>query len=270
MRHRIRRRSFHSVVVALCLMALLVTTGVQAAPLAPAQLPEVEALANPAIRFDPSSSTVPPGATFAVNVAVDNAADLGGFQFTMTFDPAVVKVQNVALGSFLGSTGRTVGAVGPVTPTVGTCKFGGFSYGAAAGPNGTGTVVSLTLQAVAVGSSNLTFTAAQLTNTQWDPLTVVTPTVVSGAVTVWVATLGDVNADGAGNSTDALIILSADVGMNTTYFCPMNCGDVNQDGYVDSTDALIILSYDVGMTVPFPIGQLGCPSSVTQPAGCNP
>jgi hypothetical protein len=81
---------------------------------------------------------------------------------------------------------------------------------------------------------------------------------------------GDVNVDGLVNSTDALIVLSADVGLNTSQFCPMNCGDVNADGYVDSTDALIILSYDVGMIVPFPVGQPGCPSSVTPPPGCTP
>jgi hypothetical protein len=84
------------------------------------------------------------------------------------------------------------------------------------------------------------------------------------------AALGGVNSDGLVNSTDALIVLSADVGMNTSAFCPMNCGDVNGDGYVDSTDALIILSYDVGMSVPFPVGTGACPSSVTQPPGCTP
>jgi hypothetical protein len=83
------------------------------------------------------------------------------------------------------------------------------------------------------------------------------------------AELGGVNNDGVVDSTDALIILSADAGLDTSQFCPMNCGDVNADGYVDSTDALIILSYDAGMSVPFPVGQPGCPSSVTQPAGCN-
>jgi predicted glutamine amidotransferase len=83
-------------------------------------------------------------------------------------------------------------------------------------------------------------------------------------------TLGDVNDDGLVDSTDALIVLSADVGMATSQFCPMNCGDVNGDGLVDSTDALIILSYDVGVTVPFPVGQPGCPSSATQPPGCSP
>src|SRR5690606_14479981 len=53
--------------------------------------------------------------------------------------------------------------------------------------------------------------------------------------------LGDVNSNGTVNSTDALIVLSADVGLNTLTYCPMNCGDVNADGAVNSTDALIIL-----------------------------
>ena len=43
--------------------------------------------------------------------------------------------------------------------------------------------------------------------------------------------LGGVNGDGAVDSTDALIILSADVGLNTSAYCPMNCGDVNGDGW---------------------------------------
>ena len=81
--------------------------------------------------------------------------------------------------------------------------------------------------------------------------------------------LGGVDGDGAVNSTDALIILSADVGINTSQYCPMNCGDVNGDGAVNSTDALLILSYDVGMTVPFPVGVGACPASVTPPAGCS-
>ena len=82
--------------------------------------------------------------------------------------------------------------------------------------------------------------------------------------------LGSVDGDRVVSSTDALIILSADAGLNTSQFCPMNCGDVNGDGLVNSTDALILLSYDVGVTVPFPVGEPGCSLSVTQPAGCTP
>jgi hypothetical protein len=82
--------------------------------------------------------------------------------------------------------------------------------------------------------------------------------------------LGDVNGDGLVNSTDALIVLSGDVGIAITQFCPANCGDVNADGYVNSTDALIILSHDVGMSIPFPIGSPGCPASVNLCPGCTP
>jgi hypothetical protein len=271
MRHCVERRSLHSIVVGLCLTALLVASGVEAASLVAAGFPEAEALVAPTIRFDPSSSTVSTGATLGVNIVVDNAADLGGFEFTMTFDPAVVTAVTVTLGSFLGSTGRSVGAVTPIIDnTMGTVKYAAFSMGTGPGPDDTGTLAVVTLQAVAAGSTGLNFSQAQLTDTQWYPMTVVTPSISAGTVTVSAGILGDVNGDGLVDSTDALIILSADVGVNTSQFCPMDCGDANADGYIDSTDALIILSYDVGKAVPFPIGQPGCPSSVTQPPGCTP
>jgi hypothetical protein len=47
-------------------------------------------------------------------------------------------------------------------------------------------------------------------------------------------------------------------------------GGVNSDGLVNSTDALIVLSYDVGMSAPFAVATGACPLSVTQPAGCTP
>lgn len=269
------RRALYSIIVALCLIALFVSAGAHAAPTALAALPEAAALASPLIRFNPSSTTVAAGATFVVDVLVDNATDLGAFEFTLSFNPAVVSLQSATLGSFLSSTGRTAVALPLTQHASGTYEYGGYTYAATRvlGPNGTGTLARLTFQAVAAGSSSLTFTAAQLTGTEWepDPLTVVTPTMNSGSVTVTAATgmLGDVNADGAVNSTDALIVLSADAGFPVSAFCPMNCGDTNADGFVNSTDALIILSYDVGMSVPFPLGQPGCPSSVTQPAGCS-
>lgn len=82
--------------------------------------------------------------------------------------------------------------------------------------------------------------------------------------------LGDVNDDGAVNSTDALIVLKGDVGLDISSHCPMNCGDVNGDGYVNSIDALLVLRFDVGLSVLFPLGEEGCPASVTPPPGCTP
>jgi hypothetical protein len=81
--------------------------------------------------------------------------------------------------------------------------------------------------------------------------------------------LGDINGDNAVNSTDALIILSCDAGLNTTNFCPMNWADVNEDGLINSTDALIILSHDVALPVSFPVGEAGYRNDVEPCPGCN-
>jgi hypothetical protein len=120
--------------------------------------------------------------------------DLGGYDFAVSFNPAVVQVQDVTLGSFLGSTGRPVSQLGPnINNSAGSFTFGGFSFGAAAGPSGTGTIAQITLQAVGSGSStSLTFTAAQLPNTQGAVQTPLTMTpglvTVSGAAATHTAT----------------------------------------------------------------------------------
>jgi hypothetical protein len=95
------------------------------------------------------------------------------------------------------------------------------------------------------------------------------PKSVTAHFTLAPGLLGDVNDDDVVNSTDALIVLSCDAGFDTSQYCPMNCGDVNSDGLVNSTDALIILSYDAEISVPYPVGEPGCPSSVTPCSGCG-
>jgi photosystem II stability/assembly factor-like uncharacterized protein len=73
---------------------------------------------------------------------------------------------------------------------------------------------------------------------------------------------GDVNQDGLVNSTDALIVLSCELGVS----CPPNftasCGDVNLDNVTNSTDALIILTCDAGLP--------SCPPRVGVPGACKP
>jgi hypothetical protein len=81
--------------------------------------------------------------------------------------------------------------------------------------------------------------------------------------------LGDANHDGLVNSTDALVVLKGDVGIDISQHCPIECGDVNDDGYVNSTDALIILKYDVGLSITQPVGTAGCYEGVVQPSGCS-
>jgi hypothetical protein len=146
---------------------------------------------------------------------------------------------------------------------------GGGTISPAAGPHtyNEGVVVPVT----AIASSGYTFTnwSGACSGSGTCSVTMNADKSVTANFTTGNGILGDVNGDDNLNSTDALIILSGDVGIDISQFCPINCGDVNADGLVNSTDALIILSYDVGITVPYPMGTSSCPSSVTC-AGCNP
>jgi hypothetical protein len=73
--------------------------------------------------------------------------------------------------------------------------------------------------------------------------------------------LGDVNADNATNSTDALIILSYDAGLDVgDHLNRINggVGDVNFVEPTNSTDALLVLSNEVSMTPDPDIGYKFC------------
>ncbi len=74
--------------------------------------------------------------------------------------------------------------------------------------------------------------------------------------------LGDVNGDESVNSTDALVMLSFDVGLPLPepYLerIAIGFGDINTDGLTGSTDALILLTWEIGFPVPYPVGQPVC------------
>lgn len=193
--------------------------------------------------------------------------ELGSYTATLYWDPAQL--------DYVGYSGGTT--TGWAAPTVNTDNVasGQLDFSAANPSGSTGIVNILNVDFDIIGSLgqagtvDLGFTAMAAASTFTDLMSYLCAvdcdyTIESCGI------LGDVNGDEVVNSTDALIILSCDVGLDVSQYCPMNCGDVNEDGLVNSTDALIILSYDVGQTVPYPIGESGCPSDVTPCPGCNP
>jgi len=132
---------------------------------------------GPTVRVDPASVNVEPGQPFTVHVMVEGAMDLGAFQFDMAYDPAVVTVTGVALGPFLGSTGRTAQSLGSdIDNTVGSITFAAFSFGGKAGPQGMGVLAIVTLTAVGPGTSALNLQGVVVT----DALANALPTSVQG------------------------------------------------------------------------------------------
>jgi len=110
------------------------------------------AFASPIISV--GSSTVFSGDTTTVDVTIENADDLYGYQFDVIYDPSIVSLTNATEGAFLSSGGATffladptVAGDGFVTATL---------LGALSGVSGNGTLFSLSFMGLAVGNSAVT------------------------------------------------------------------------------------------------------------------
>jgi hypothetical protein len=196
---------------------------------------------------------------FYIDMTASPAPDdkLGSFTGSLAWDPTLL-----SYASHSGPLSGFTGAVN-VSAAAGTLTFNG------AKPDGApGDVEVLRVLFDVVGSIGTTptldlgFSAMAAASTFANLLPALGVTDGTGTISQ-AGFLGDVNGDNLVNSTDALIILSYDVGLSIpqAYIDRINggFGDPNSDGLTNSTDALIVLSYDAGMTVPFPVGQGVCP-----------
>jgi len=124
------------------------------------------------IKIDPTSiNPIDTGNTFNVNVNVEGAADLAGFQLELVYDPAILNIINVVLGNFLPTPGRTVVTI-PGMPEYDidneagmlTCKR--VTEGTGAGASGSGTLATITFQVISLSDDLLKIINASLTDTK--------------------------------------------------------------------------------------------------------
>lgn len=140
----------------LLLVALAAISGGVMAPRASAQAAAV-------MRLDPSSATrnYADGA-FSFDVVLEGGTDVAAYEFTLRFDPRLIKYVAATDGPFLASTGRN-----PFCPTVvldvNSVKFGCATFGKSPiPPSGAGLLATLTFEPVAQGVSELHFIYAAL------------------------------------------------------------------------------------------------------------
>ena len=172
----------------LTLLALVPLKGIT--PLAPVEAQKAT-LQDPTVRVEPVESVVDVGETFTIRVMIDEASELGGFEFALLFANATVMVNEVTLGDFLGSTGRTAITVGPtINNEAGVARFGAFTIGSAAGPNGTGELAVISLTTQGLGTSPLDLEDVMVLNTSAEHATPIVEdgTVVAGGVPTATAT----------------------------------------------------------------------------------
>lgn len=106
------------------------------------------------VKIDPNIKFVAPSTIFSITVMIQDASNLGGFEFGMTYNSNVVTATAVQLGPFLGNTGRSVGELGPVIGAA-DVSYAAYSFGTSPGPNGDGALAIITMRALGVGTSPL-------------------------------------------------------------------------------------------------------------------
>lgn len=121
-------------------------------------------VAGPTVCVLPVSQSLPGGADTTVDIAVANSPEVGAFQLTLAFNPAIVSVSDLSEGPFIGSTGRLVNCLQP-PPGSGSVQFSCVTLGAApAGPTGMGVLATVTLHGEATGVSPLSLQGVILTD----------------------------------------------------------------------------------------------------------
>ena len=113
--------------------------------------------------------------TVFVSLSASNTENLGAFQATVSFDPAVLSLVSATSGPFLGSTGRTV--LCQTAPSNGSVEISCVTLGSTPPPgvSGAGDLAGLTFTSVGAGSTSLTVSDVLLT----DPAGVAAPAPVT-------------------------------------------------------------------------------------------
>ena len=187
------------------------------------------------LKIEPLVTQIQPGDAFSVTVEVKDVVDLGAFSFELTYDAEVIEATGVALGQFLGSTGRSVLEVGPVM-TPGRISYGAVSFGDEPGPSGAGVLATIGFQALAPGSTLLELEDTVLTDTKGHEQEHV---VRGGRVVVAECIFGDFDCDCDVDIVDVMAVASRWGSVEgDSLYDPLY--DVDDDGDIDIVDVALV------------------------------
>jgi hypothetical protein len=110
------------------------------------------------IFISPSTQGVSPGQIFAVDINIDNIPDLYDYQFSLSFDPAVLAADSITEGALFANTGDSFFSAGTIDNSAGsiTLTFDTL-LGPVPGVSGPGTIAVVDFSALATGTSSIDF-----------------------------------------------------------------------------------------------------------------
>jgi hypothetical protein len=148
---------------------------------------ELTSIPTATVSVYPQVNLIDVGDSVELEILIDNAQNLGGFEFRVSYDPSVVQVSSAdstTLGDFLGSTGRTATLLSPIIDNnLGSLKVGAFSLGSSEGPSGAGKLVNIKFDSVGAGLSDININDILLATADISPQT--QPSIgIGGSITV--------------------------------------------------------------------------------------
>jgi hypothetical protein len=175
-------------------------------------------------------------------------ATVGSYELQVIWDSSVVRFISIGPGAFGAPTVNASGA------GVGNLTLAGANP---TGATGLFSIAELTFEMRAgTGSSPVSVLSPLLTAAV--TFTSIGATGTSGQICASSGAFGDVNRDGSVLSNDALLVVTAAVGLPIAPFTLVNA-DVDADGDADTRDALGILSAAVGLPSFALVGQPNAP-----------
>jgi hypothetical protein len=129
---------------------------------APASAPALDPNLEPVLALHAPGGPQPITATLTIELTITNAAALGGFEFDLVYEPALLQVSGLSLSGFLGTVAgcdpemeRCAVELGPQAKGDATA-LGAYSYGAGGGGSGDGLLALIELTPTgATGTSAL-------------------------------------------------------------------------------------------------------------------
>ncbi len=115
------------------------------------------------------------GDVCSLDVVIENVTNLGAFQVDLVYSIDSLQADDALMGSFLGSTGRTVLPVGPTidnTSQPGRITYGGATLGGQPGPDSSGTLATVVFTSMANGNAKLEFQNVQVSDISGQAMTV--------------------------------------------------------------------------------------------------
>ena len=130
------------------------------------------------VAFVPSQLSITPGGLITATVVVRNAADLFAAPMQIKFDPKILRMNSIVRGDLMSGDGQQVIFTMNILNDAGTATVNLSRMPSTPGVTGSGTLVTITFQAVNRGTANVSIPQLTLRNSQGQTISSSSPLLI--------------------------------------------------------------------------------------------